>query len=117
MDHHSAAAFHANQIEEILSKSGGRTNIAWSTSIDTAIKAMESGLFPKLMPKRAAVSVLKKAIEARQAETAASNRWHISCLVESLASLRLLGIKYSELRPNYAAAKETIFSRLPRLKA
>jgi hypothetical protein len=109
----AVAQFHADQIDAILASTAQVQNLAWTASVGTALHAMESGIYGKLFPKRAAKNVLIRAMAARQIETSPSNRWHIACLVESLASLRLLALRYRSAKQAYEDARSSVLRELP----
>lgn len=104
------AAFHLQQIEETLAGSVDLQNAAWLPSIMTGLKAMERGWRAWTFPQSTARQVLANAMHARQSEYEPSGRWHIACLVESLATLRLLSITPgTKVQPaDYARAREMV---------
>ncbi|TAU80481.1 hypothetical protein ELI41_29695 (plasmid) [Rhizobium leguminosarum] len=105
MDVEAIAHFHLSQISMILGSTSSRQNTAWTESVNTALAAMEKGLYARLFSKSAALAVLRKAIAMRQSEPEPNNRWHIASLVESLATLRLLALRHPALRGTYRAAR------------
>jgi hypothetical protein len=111
----TVAQFHIDQIDEILIRSTRDQNIAWTASIQSAINAMERGVFAKIFAKRVAANVLANATAARQREGSPNNRWHIASLVESLATLRLVSLSAEKHRSTYAEAKRGLLHELPPL--
>ncbi|MGO8313838.1 hypothetical protein ACC827_26515 [Rhizobium ruizarguesonis] len=108
MNSESIAQFHLDQISRILASTSSRQHIGWGASIETALRAMEEGLYARLFSKRAAKAVAAKAIAMRQSETEPNNRWHIACLVESVATLRLLSLQQPSLAPRYRSARSLL---------
>ena len=104
--------FHLDKIDEILIGSTRSRNRAWRDSVMTGIQAMERGIYAKFFPKQAAASVLANAATARQSEAEPNNRWYISCLMESLATLRLISLKDTNYRSVYDQAKQIILKEL-----
>lgn len=109
------AEWHVAQIHEILTGTAAIQNEAWKLSVLSAVDEMESRLWAKLAPERAARAVLKKALHARQSEAEASARWYIAGLVESLCSLKILAPRLGEAGMRlYASSRDDTLSQLGR---
>ncbi len=111
----TVAKFHLSQIQQILIYQADHQSIAWTASIMSGVRAMERGLIPVLMPVRTAKKVLALAVESRQQEVEQSNRWFIACIMESLATLRVLSFQDRTTAHVYQQAKRFIFGTLPPL--
>lgn len=89
-------SFHKNQLYEIATVTQARQNRAWAEPIAMAVREMESGLMAKLAPKRKAMGVARSATLWRQREVEGTDAWFIACIIESLATCRLLRLRHPD---------------------
>jgi len=110
-----ASQFHLDEIRRLLSDDE-HINAATSASVLSATEAMEKGMSSRLFPTRSALRVFQMAGADRQKELKHSNRWVTACLVESLASIRLLSIKNPEMGLDYSGIRDQVFSGIEQAK-
>lgn len=110
MEPKSVAEFHKSEILRILKSTVVIQTPQWWQPLQWGIDRMEKSGTARLFPRKAATTVLSIVVADRQAQPSDTPRWYIACLLESLASLRSLSLKYpSAVSPgDYRFAKEVV---------
>lgn len=106
--------FSVSQLDHLM-KDDGWMNLGTLASIESSIASMENGWRARLFRKNAAMYVLGKATAYRQAETGPTNRWIAACVIESLATLRLLSLVDAGLRSKYISYRDKVLHRVKKI--
>lgn len=106
--------FNESEITSLLERTEGMQNSAWLASARSAVHSMEHNWLAGMFPKLAAARVYKKSMAFRKIERGPTSRWHLACLLESLAAMRMLALRKEngQYLVNYAAARDRVLARL-----
>jgi hypothetical protein len=96
----AVAQYHAAQIYQIVTQTEQLQSPAWLAPIELAIKELEGGFLPAIFGKRRALQVANTATRWRQTQTSETNEWFIACIIESVATIRLMHLRHPDKIPD-----------------